>query len=151
VAEFRRGYRARRQQHRNGLRADGRGRLETTGPLRNHPRKSSPNFSRAILSAKRIKEFGMKLDGFSNLLKRMRQEWDGRARKDAHFYVAFGRRSQTEEDFLASAMEVMPALQQEFVRLPPATGAERQALEIGCGPGRLMIQMAPHFGEVQGV
>ena len=41
----------------------------------------------------------MRVDDFSNVLERMRQEWDGRAQKDAHFYVAFGRRSQTEEDF----------------------------------------------------
>ncbi len=51
----------------------------------------------------------MKLPGFSSILDQMRAEWNGRATKDAHFYVAFGRKSQTEEDFLASAAEVMPA------------------------------------------
>lgn len=81
----------------------------------------------------------------------MRSEWNGRAKKDAHFYVAFGRQSQTEDDFLASAAEVMPAFEQEFSRLPLAPVAERRALEIGCGPGRLMLPMTRHFGEVHGV
>jgi SAM-dependent methyltransferase len=88
---------------------------------------------------------------FLSILDQMRTEWNGRAKKDAHFYVAFGRQSQTEDEFLASAAEVMPALEQEFSRLPPSPVAERRALEIGCGPGRLMIQMARHFGEVHGV
>jgi ubiquinone/menaquinone biosynthesis C-methylase UbiE len=88
---------------------------------------------------------------FLSILDQMRAEWNGRAKKDAHFYVAFGRQSQAEDDFLASAAEVMPAFEQEFSRLPPSPAAERRALEIGCGPGRLMVQMARHFGEVHGV
>ena len=93
----------------------------------------------------------MKMPGFSSILDQMRSEWNGRARKDANFYVAFGRESQTEEDFLASAAEVMPAFEQEFSRLRPGVATERRALEIGCGPGRLMLPMTRHFGEVHGV
>lgn len=93
----------------------------------------------------------MKLPGFPGIVDQMRAEWNDRAMKDAHFYVAFGRESQTEEDFLASAAEVMPAFEPEFSRLRPGLAGERRALEIGCGPGRLMVPMTRHFGEVHGV
>jgi SAM-dependent methyltransferase len=93
----------------------------------------------------------MAVQRFSGILDRMRADWNGRAKKDAHFYVAFGRQSQAEEEFLASAAEVMPAFEEAFSRLPPSPPSQRRALEIGCGPGRLMLPMTRHFGEVQGV
>jgi SAM-dependent methyltransferase len=83
--------------------------------------------------------------------EQMRSDWNRRAREDVHFYVAFGRRSQQEQEFLASAAEVTSALEPEFSRLPPASPDERRALEIGCGPGRLMRPMSRHFGEIHGV
>jgi SAM-dependent methyltransferase len=83
--------------------------------------------------------------------EQMRADWNRRAREDLHFYVAFGRRSQQEEEFLASAAEVTRALEPEFSRLPPASPDRRSALEIGCGPGRLMRPMSRHFGEIHGV
>jgi len=86
-----------------------------------------------------------------NVLDRMRAEWNRRAAKDAHFYAAFSRQNQADEDFLASAAEVMPMFEREFPRLPLKPAPERRALEIGCGPGRLMIPMSRHFGEVHGV
>ena len=86
-----------------------------------------------------------------NALDRMRAEWNQRAKKDAHFYVAFGSQNQTEEDFRASALENTPAFEREFPRLPARPVAERRALEIGCGPGRLMLPMSRHFGEIHGV
>jgi SAM-dependent methyltransferase len=86
-----------------------------------------------------------------NVIDRMRAEWNRRAAGDAHFYVAFGRQNQAEEDFLSSAAEVMPMFEREFPRLPPAPASERRALEIGCGPGRLMIPMSRRFGEIHGV
>ena len=36
-------------------------------------------------------------------------------------------------------------------RHPPGNPRARRALEIGCGPGRLMWFMAAHFGEIHGV
>jgi SAM-dependent methyltransferase len=83
--------------------------------------------------------------------EQMRSDWNRRALEDLHFYVAFGRRSQQEEEFLASAAEVTSALEPEFSRLPPASPDRRSALEIGCGPGRLMRPMSKHFGEIHGV
>jgi len=81
----------------------------------------------------------------------MRADWNRRAKEDAHFYVAFGRKHQSEEEFLATAAETVPAFEQELTRLPPAPVTERRALEIGCGPGRLMLPMSRHFGEIHGV
>jgi SAM-dependent methyltransferase len=83
--------------------------------------------------------------------EQMRADWNRRAREDVHFYVAFGRRSQQEQEFLESAAEVTSALEPEFSRLPPESAGKRSALEIGCGPGRLMRPMSRHFGEIHGV
>jgi SAM-dependent methyltransferase len=77
----------------------------------------------------------------------MRAEWNERASEDAHYYVAFGRREQDDEEFFATGADVVRALETELKRLP---GAKR-ALEIGCGPGRLMRPMARHFEEIHGV
>jgi SAM-dependent methyltransferase len=81
----------------------------------------------------------------------MRAEWNRRAAKDAHFYAGFSRQNQPEEDFLAGAAEVLPMFEREFVRLPPAPAIARRVLEIGCGPGRLMLPMSRYFGEIHGV
>lgn len=86
------------------------------------------------------------------ITERMRQEWNERAREDAHFYVAFGRREQNDEEFFATADEIVRSLQWELRRLPPnANHRSWRALEIGCGPGRLMKPMSRHFGEIHGV
>lgn len=86
-----------------------------------------------------------------NIIQKMRQDWNRRAKEDANFYVAFARENQTEEEFLASAREVVARLEAEFCRLPPTPKEDRRALEIGCGPGRLMLPMSRHFGEIHGV
>lgn len=82
-----------------------------------------------------------------NVLERMRADWNQRASEDAYYYVAFGRREQDDEEFFATARDVVRGLTAELKRLS-GRGA---ALEIGCGPGRLMRPIAAHFGEVHGV
>jgi SAM-dependent methyltransferase len=82
----------------------------------------------------------------------MRAEWNERAREDAHYYVAFGGRDQDDSEFLSTAADVVRDLEGELRRLPPGSApSSRRALEIGCGPGRLMIPMSRHFGEIHGV
>ena len=83
----------------------------------------------------------------SDVLARMRGDWNRRAGEDANYYVAFGRRGQEDSEFLASAAGVVRGLEADFARLR-TRGA---ALEIGCGPGRLMFPLARHFGEIHGV
>ncbi|MEX2302904.1 MAG: class I SAM-dependent methyltransferase [Bryobacterales bacterium] len=84
--------------------------------------------------------------------ERMREDWDRRAREDASYYVAFGRRRQTREEFLSSAGDVLRSLREEYRRFPPRTNfRELAALEIGCGPGRLMAALSEDFGRLFGV
>jgi ubiquinone/menaquinone biosynthesis C-methylase UbiE len=83
---------------------------------------------------------------------RMREDWNERARIDAHFYVAFGGRDQTEAEFLATAADVLRSLDGQLKRFPAKANRRAwRALEIGCGPGRLMRPLSRHFGEIHGV
>src|SRR5215831_10219576 len=86
-----------------------------------------------------------------DLAQQMRADWNERAKEDAYYYVAFGRKGQDDSEFFASAAEVVHALESELKRLPPADRRSRRALEIGCGPGRLMRPMSWNFGEIHGV
>ncbi len=86
-----------------------------------------------------------------SLEERMREDWNKRAREDANYYVAFAQREQDEADFLATGTRLVEALRDELKRLPPADPRSRRALEIGCGPGRLMLPLSQNFGEVHGV
>jgi len=82
----------------------------------------------------------------------MRVDWNERAREDAHYYVAFGRRDQDDNEFLSTAADVVRDLEGELKRFPAdPMPSSRRALEIGCGPGRLMRPMSRHFGEIHGV
>jgi ubiquinone/menaquinone biosynthesis C-methylase UbiE len=82
----------------------------------------------------------------------MRADWDARAREDAHYYVAFGRRDQNEAEFLSTAADVLRELEKELKRFPVSQPpSARRALEIGCGPGRLLRPMSRHFGEIHGI
>ena len=84
--------------------------------------------------------------------QQMREDWNRRAREDAHYYVAFGRHEQDEDEFLDTASDVLRGFERELKRGLPGTNARaRRALEIGCGPGRLMKPLSAQFGEIHGV
>lgn len=85
------------------------------------------------------------------LCEQMRSDWNQRAREDGKYYAAFGRRDQADEDFFSSAFAITHGLECELKRLPATETRRRRALEIGCGPGRLMRALSPHFGEIHGV
>src|SRR5882724_1216584 len=87
----------------------------------------------------------------SEVSSRMREDWNARAREDAGYYVAFGRRDSDDADFFATATEVINGLEWELRRVPLANRGAWRALEIGCGPGRLMRPMSRHFVEIHGV
>src|SRR6266849_8639206 len=86
-----------------------------------------------------------------SVLKQMRADWNERAREDAYYYVAFGRKKQDDEEFFATAADVVRDLEAELKRLPAGDRRARRALEVGCGPGRLMRPMSWNFGEIHGV
>jgi SAM-dependent methyltransferase len=81
----------------------------------------------------------------------MREEWNARAREDANYYVAFGRRDQSSEEFFSTAADVLRDLQREIQRGLPSEARSRRFLEIGCGPGRLMKPLAEQCGEIHGI
>src|SRR5208283_915076 len=81
------------------------------------------------------------------VLARMRADWNRRAAEDAYYYVAFGRKEQDDAEFFASARDVIRGLSAEWTRL----AGRAAALEIGCGPGRLMAPLAGAFDEIHGV
>jgi len=70
---------------------------------------------------------------------------------DTSYYVAYGRRSQSDAEFLAAATSVVNELEAELGRMKPEERASGRALEIGCGSGRLMRPMSRHFLEIHGV
>jgi SAM-dependent methyltransferase len=80
-------------------------------------------------------------------LARMRADWNARAGEDANYYVAFGRREQEQEEFFSTGADVVRDLESQLPRLRHRSAA----LEIGCGPGRLMRPMSRHFAEIHGV
>lgn len=87
-----------------------------------------------------------------DVVEKMRADWNARAKEDANYYVAFGRREQDDGEFQDTAHEVVAGLEWEMRRLPAGVPARsRRALEIGCGPGRLIKPMSAHFGEIHGV
>ncbi|MBM3759370.1 MAG: methyltransferase domain-containing protein [Acidobacteria bacterium] len=84
--------------------------------------------------------------------EQMREDWNRRAKEDAYYYVAFGRHEQDEDEFLSTASDVLRGFERELKRgLPGNNPRARRALEIGCGPGRLMQPLSRQFGEIHGV
>jgi SAM-dependent methyltransferase len=86
-------------------------------------------------------------------LKKMREDWDQRARENARYYVATERKDWNDEDFFASGeRNVAEQIQNDLVNIcqgkPPR---EMRVLEIGCGAGRVTRALARFFGEVHGV
>ena len=82
---------------------------------------------------------------------RMKEDWNARAREDANYYVAFGRRGQDSSEFFETGAEVVRGLTRELRRLPASHPRARRGLEIGCGPGRLLLPLSRYFGEIHGV
>jgi ubiquinone/menaquinone biosynthesis C-methylase UbiE len=87
-----------------------------------------------------------------NVSRRMSSDWNRRARSDARYYVALGRRDQSWEDFFSGAEDLVLGLEKELDRIAaPTAPTGRCALEIGCGPGRLMLPLSRHFRQIHGV
>jgi len=86
-------------------------------------------------------------------LRRMRDDWDQRARENARHYVDTANTDWTDEEFFASGEntvieELLSDLGNICQGKPPG---EMRVLEIGCGAGRVTRALAKFFGEVHAV
>lgn len=86
-------------------------------------------------------------------LRKMREDWDQRARENARYYVNTATQEWTDEEFFASGErtvgdEILTDLVNICQGKPPR---EMRVLEIGCGAGRVTRALARLFGEVHGV
>jgi SAM-dependent methyltransferase len=87
-----------------------------------------------------------------SLVQRMRADWNSRAIEDARFFIAFGERNQQDEGFNATAAEVVARIRRDLHWLGPDISVRsRRFLEIGCGVGRLVRNLANDCGEIHGV
>ena len=86
-------------------------------------------------------------------LKKMRQDWDSRARENARFYVATGKEEWTDDEFFESGRravsdQILNDLENICQGKSPG---EMSVLEIGCGAGRITRALSEFFGQVHAV
>ncbi len=86
-------------------------------------------------------------------LKKMRQDWDARARENARHYVATGKTDWTDEEFFRSGEKtVSEEILTDMTNICQGKmPRDMVVLEIGCGAGRVTRALAGVFGEVHGV
>ena len=85
--------------------------------------------------------------------RRMREDWDARARENAFHHIASSREEWGVEEFLGSGEEsVQEAILDDLEIICQGREAKQmRVLEIGCGAGRMTRALARSFGEVYGV
>jgi SAM-dependent methyltransferase len=89
-----------------------------------------------------------------NILIRMREDWDQRARENPQYYIATERKDWDDRAFYRSgeinvANEVMPDMRR--ICGGAASPLDLRALEIGCGVGRMTRMLARIFKHVSAV
>jgi SAM-dependent methyltransferase len=99
------------------------------------------------------RNFVMKQISVEEQLRKMREDWDQRARENARHYVNTAETDWTDEQFFASgertvAEEILTDLGNICQGKAPK---DMRVLEIGCGAGRVTRALARLFGEVHGV
>ena len=86
-------------------------------------------------------------------LKKMRRDWDERARENARYYVNTARQDWTDEAFFASGeQQIAEDILTDMGNICQGKDPKQmRVLEIGCGAGRLTRALAKVFGEVHAV
>ena len=87
------------------------------------------------------------------ITRRMRRDWDQRARENARYYVVTGQDQWSDEEFYQSgqttlAEEILNDLGNICQGMDPK---DMNVLEIGCGAGRVTRAFAGFFGQVYAV
>ena len=87
------------------------------------------------------------------LERKMREEWDERARENARYYVNTARTDWTDEEFFRSGEQtVMEEVLTDMTNVCQVIWPRRmKVLEICCGAGRVTRALAQIFGEVHAV
>ena len=87
------------------------------------------------------------------LLKKMQEDWDQRARINARYFVNTARADWTDEEFFRSGEQtVAEEILTDMINICQGKDPkEMRVLEIGCGAGRVTRALARLFGEVHGV
>lgn len=76
----------------------------------------------------------------------MREDWERRAREDYRLHIATGH-SGSDEAFRASGAKDLEDVILDGIRLEP----DAEALEIGCGVGRLLVPLSERVAVAHGV
>jgi SAM-dependent methyltransferase len=86
-------------------------------------------------------------------LRKMRQDWDARARENARYYVATEKQDWTDEEFFRSGeLAVEGQLLNDMPNICQGKDPKQmRIIEIGCGAGRITRALSDVFGEVHGV
>ena len=86
-------------------------------------------------------------------LRKMRTDWDARAKENARYYVATLKDDWTDEEFFASGEQtVSEEILTDMGNICQGKDARQmRVIEIGCGAGRISRALARLFGEVHGV
>ena len=95
----------------------------------------------------------MKKTSLDEQLRRMEQDWDARARENARYYVATGRKDWSDEEFFQSGERtVAEEILTDMINICQGKQpGQMRVLEVGCGAGRVTRALAGLFGEVYGV
>jgi SAM-dependent methyltransferase len=86
-------------------------------------------------------------------LRKMRRDWDVRARENARFYVNTARQDWTDEEFFRSGEQmVAEEIFTDMTNVCQGRWPRRMnVLEIGCGAGRITRALSDVFGQVHAV
>src|SRR5579871_3733086 len=87
------------------------------------------------------------------LLKKMREDWDQRARENARYYVNTANTAWTDEQFFESGERtVSEEILTDMINICQGKEpGQMRMLEIGCGAGRVTRALAKLFGEIHAV
>jgi ubiquinone/menaquinone biosynthesis C-methylase UbiE len=86
-------------------------------------------------------------------LRKMREDWDQRARENARYYVATAKTDWTDEEFFASGEQaIREDVLTDMTNICQGKDPKQmRVIEIGCGAGRITRALSNLFGEVHAV